>query len=182
MATEAQEARGGGAAPTGMRGLRIEKVVVNIGVGEAGDKLLKAQRVLEMLTGQKAVQTRSRRTIRDWGIRVGMPIGTKVTLRGERAEDFLRRALEVKDSRLPEFAFDPEGNFSFGVPDYTDFKGMKYDPEIGLFGMDINVVVQRPGYRVTKRRIARRSLPRRQRTTRAEVFQFMKERFNLEVG
>ncbi len=182
MEGQAEERREGAAGQKGMRGLRIEKVVVNIGVGEAGDKLLKAQRVLEMLTGQKAVQTRSRKTIRDWGIRVGMPIGAKVTLRRGRAEDFLRRALDVKDFKLPAYAFDPEGNFSFGLADYTDFQGMKYDPEIGLFGMDVNVVVQRPGYRISQRRIARRSVPRRQRTTRAEVFQFMKERFNLEVA
>ena len=117
-----------------MRGLRIEKTVVNIGVGEAGERLIKAQKVLEMLTGQRPVETISKTTNKDLGIREGMPIGCKVTLRGEKAEDFLKRALWVKNNRLAKYNFDPEGNFSFGVPDYTEFKEMKYDPEIGISG------------------------------------------------
>jgi large subunit ribosomal protein L5 len=164
-----------------MRDIRIEKVVVNIGVGEAGDKLLKAQKVLEMLTGQKAIQTISRKTIRDWGIRKGMPIGAKVTLRGERAEKFLREALWARNNVLNSYNFDPEGNFSFGIPDYTEFKDMKYDPEIGLFGMDVNVVLQRPGYRVARRRIGRTRVPRRHRVSLEEAVRFVTERFQAQV-
>lgn len=164
-----------------MRVPRIEKVVVNIGVGEAGDKLLKAQRVLEMLTGQKAVQTISRHTIRDWGIREGMPIGARVTLRGEGAEKFLREALYVKNNRLAKYNFDPEGNFSFGIADYTDFRGQKYDPEIGLFGMDVSISIQRPGYRVRKRRIGRRRLPTSHRLTHDEGIAFARAKFGVEV-
>ncbi len=164
-----------------MRGLEIEKVVVNIGVGEAGDRLLKAQKVMEKLTGQRAIQTISRKTIRDWGIRRGMPIGAKVTLRGERAKGFLKEALWAKNNILAHYNFDAEGNFSFGIVDYTDFKDMKYDPEIGLFGMDISVSLQRPGYRVANRRISRTRLPHRHRVTRQEAIQFIKERFETEV-
>ncbi len=164
-----------------MRDIRIEKVVVHIGVGEAGDKLLKAQKVLETLTGQRAIQTISKKTIRDWGIRRGMPIGAKVTLRGERAEKFLREALVARDKLLNRYNFDPEGNFSFGIVDYTDFEGMKYDPEVGLFGMDVNVSLQRPGYRVARRRIGRRTLPHRHRVGREEAMTFAKERLGAEV-
>ncbi len=164
-----------------MREVRIEKVVVNVGVGEAGDKLLKAQRILERLTGQRAIQTISKKTIRDWGIRRGMPIGAKVTLRGERAEKFLKEALIARDSLLQTYNFDPEGNFSFGIVDYTDFEGMKYDPEIGLFGMDVNVSLQRPGYRVTRRRIAPRRLPHKHRVSRREAIDFVKEKFQADV-
>lgn len=164
-----------------MREIRIEKVVVNVGVGEAGDRLLKAQRVLELLTGQKAVPTLSKRTNRDWGIRHGMPIGAKVTLRGDRAEAFLRRALWARNHLLPRWNFDSEGNFSFGIADYTDFKEMKYDPEIGIFGMDVNVVLRRPGGRVARRRIRRGRIPTAHRTTPTETIAFVKERFNVEV-
>jgi len=66
----------------GMRDIRIEKVVVNVGVGEAGEKLVKAQKVLELVTKQKSVQTLSHQAVRDWGVRRNMPIGTRVTLRG----------------------------------------------------------------------------------------------------
>lgn len=164
-----------------MRDIRIDKVVVNVGVGEAGDRLLKAQRVLEELTGQRAVQTLSRRTNRDWGIRQGMPIGAKVTLRGEGAETFLLKALWARNHLLYRWNFDPEGNFSFGVADYTDFKGMKYNPEIGLFGMDVSVVLRRPGSRVAKRRIRPGRIPRRHRTTPREAIDFVKEKFDVEV-
>ncbi|MEE9507367.1 MAG: 50S ribosomal protein L5 [Thermoplasmata archaeon] len=164
-----------------MRDLRIEKTVVNIGVGEAGERLIKAQKVLEMLTGQRPIETISKTTNKDLGIREGMPIGCKVTLRGERAEDFLKRALWVKSNRLANYNFDPEGNFSFGVPDYTEFEEMKYDPEIGIFGMDISVSLKRPGYRVTKRRRRTAKIPVRHRVTREEGIQFIRDRFEIEV-
>ena len=164
-----------------MRDLRVEKTVVNIGVGEAGERLLKAQKVLKMLTDQKPVETISKTTNKDLGIRKGMPIGCKVTLRGGRAEDFLKRALWVKSNKLAGYNFDPEGNFSFGVPDYTEFEGMKYDPEIGIFGMDVSVSLKRPGYRVTKRRRKTSKLPVRHRVTRKEGIQFMRDRFGIEV-
>ncbi len=164
-----------------MRDVRIEKTVVNIGVGEAGERLIKAQKVLEMLTGQKPVETISKTTNKDLGIREGMPIGCKVTLRGEKAEDFLKRALWVKNNRLANYNFDPEGNFSFGVPDYTEFEEMKYDPEIGIFGMDVSVSLKRPGYRVTKRRRRTSKIPIRHRVTREEGIQFIRDRFEIEV-
>lgn len=164
-----------------MRVLRIEKAVVNIGVGEAGERLLKAQKVLEMLTAQKPVETISKTTNKDLGIRKGMPIGCKVTLRGERAEEFLKKALWVKNNRLADYNFDPEGNFSFGVPDYTEFEGMKYDPEIGIFGMDVSVTLKRPGYRVVKRKRATSKIPRKHRVTRKEGMHFMQEKFGVEV-
>jgi large subunit ribosomal protein L5 len=164
-----------------MRQLRIDKVVVNIGVGEAGERLVKAQKVLEMLTGQTPLVTVSKTTNRDLGIREGMPIGCKVTLRHDVADKFLKRALWIRENRIAEYSFDPEGNLSFGISDYTDFEGMRYDPEIGIFGMDVNVVIQRPGYRVTKRRIMRRRLPHKHRVTREEAMDFMKEQFAVEV-
>ena len=164
-----------------MRRIRVEKVVVNIGVGEAGEKLLKAQRVLEMITGQKAIQTISKSTIRDWGIRENMPLGAKVTLRRVRAETFLKRALAVRNNRLPGYSFDPQGNFSFGIQDYTDFEGMKYDPEIGVYGMDISVVLERPGYRIKRRRVARARIPPAHRISREQGIEFAKGRYGIEV-
>ncbi len=159
----------------------VDKVVVNIGVGEAGDRLNKAQKVLTMLTQQEPLVTTAKITNRDLGVRNGMPIGCKVTLRGEVAENFLRKALSIRENRVAEYSFDPEGNLSFGISDYTDFEGMKYDPEIGIFGMDINVVIRRPGYRVSNRRIMPRKVPQQHRMTREEAMAFVRERFNVEV-
>jgi len=165
----------------GMRDIRIEKVVVNVGVGEAGEKLVKAQKVVELVTKQKSVQTLSHQAVRDWGVRRNMPIGTRVTLRGPSAETFLKNALEIRNNRLPGYSFDPRGNFSFGIQDYTDFPGMKYDPEIGVFGMDVCVSLMRPGWRVSRRATRSRPIPRRHRVSRDDGIQFMKDRFKLEV-
>ena len=164
-----------------MRDIRIEKVVVNVGVGEAGEKLVKAQKVIELVTKQKSVQTLSHQAVRDWGVRRNMPIGTRVTLRGTSAEAFLTSALEIRSNRLPGYSFDPRGNFSFGIQDYTDFPGMKYDPEIGVFGMDVSVSLMRPGWRVSRRASRARPIPRRHRVSRDDGIQFMKDRFKLEV-
>ena len=166
---------------TGMRDLYVEKVVVNIGVGEAGERLVKAQKVLEMVTGQKSVQTMSKTINRDLGIRKGMPLGCKVTLRGEAAVEFIERALPIREMRVPIYSFDQEGNMSFGITDYTDFDGMKYDPEIGIFGMDISVVLRRPGNRITRRALLRRRIPKDHRVNRDEAIQYMKDKFNVEV-
>lgn len=165
----------------GMREIRIDKVVVNVGVGEAGEKLVKAQKVLELVTKQKSVQTLSHQAVRDWGVRRNMPIGTRVTLRGDTAEAFMKSALEIRNNRLPAYSFDPRGNFSFGIQDYTDFPGMKYDPEIGVFGMDVAVSLQRPGWRVSRRATRHRPIPHRHRVSREEGIQFMKDHFKVEV-
>jgi large subunit ribosomal protein L5 len=164
-----------------MRAIRIDKVVINIGVGEAGDKLIKAEKVLELLTHRKPVRTISRTTNRDLGIRKMMPIGCKVTLRRDSAEEFLKAALWVKENRITGYSFDIEGNFSFGIPDYTDFDGMKYDPEIGIFGMDISVTMERYGYRISRRKLHRRKVPIKYRITRDEGKAFVKSRFDVEV-
>jgi len=166
---------------TPMRDIRLFKVVVNIGVGEAGERLQKAEEVIKMVSGHNPVRTVSRTTNRDLGIREGMPIGCKVTLRGTDAEEFVKKALWIRENRVTEYSFDPEGNLSFGVNDYTDFPEMKYNPEIGIFGMDISVVLERPGFSVKRRKIARRSIPHHHRITRESGIAFFKDKFNAEV-
>ncbi|MBO7352554.1 MAG: 50S ribosomal protein L5 [Candidatus Methanomethylophilaceae archaeon] len=164
-----------------MRDLYVEKVVVNIGVGEAGERLAKAEKVLEMVTKQKPVETISKTVNRDLGIREGMPLGCKVTLRGDAAVDFVKQALSIREMRVPEYSFDQEGNMSFGISDYTDFEGMKYDPEIGIFGMDISVVLRRPGNRITQRALLKRRIPKSHRVARDEAIQYMKDNFQIEM-
>ena len=165
-----------------MRAPYIQKIVVNIGVGEGGEKLVKATKVLEMLTKQKPVKTISKTINREWGIRIGMPIGCKVTLRGEPADDFLKRALWITQNKVVVYSFDKEGNFSLGVKDYTDFQGMKYDPEIGIFGLDISVTMRRRGgASIPLRKRNSQPLPKKQRLTTKESIEFLKNRFQIEV-
>jgi len=159
----------------------IAKVTVNIGVGEAGEKLKKAESVLEGVTKQKPIQTLSKTTNKDWGLRKFMPIGCKVTLRKKAAETFLINALKIRENKISDYSFDNQGNFSFGVPDHTLFEGQKYDPNIGIFGMDICVTVEKPGYRIKYRGIDQRKIPQRHQLTKEGTIQFITEAFNVEV-
>ncbi len=171
-------------APTGAnahRAVRVIKIVVNAGVGESGEARTRAARVLEMVTHQKPVATRSHSTNRDFGIRKGQEIGAKVTLRGAAALDFLTRAFDARDKQLDVDSIDRNGNFSFGIADYTDFTGMKYDPQIGIHGMDIAVELGRTGYRVRTRRARSRPIPNTLRSTPPETRAFLEANFQVKV-
>lgn len=164
-----------------MRELRVAKVTVNMGVGEGGEKLAKAEALLEQLTGQRPVKTYAKATNQSFGIRKGTPIACKVTLRGERAEKFLRKALEAVDRRVSRKSFDEWGNLSFGIKEHIDIPGVRYDPKVGIFGMDVCLTVERPGYRIKRRRVARRKIPRKHRVTPEESIRYMKERYDVKV-
>ena len=160
---------------------KIEKITVNIGVGEAGERLEKAQSVIKDITGQKSIQTLSKITSKDWGLRKRMPIGCKVTLRNKGAEDFLKEALQTRENKIAEYAFDDQGNISFGIPDHTLFKSQKYNPNIGIFGMDVSITMEKPGYRIKHRRLLRRKIPSKHKVKREETIKFFKENFEVEV-
>jgi len=159
----------------------IEKITVNIGVGEAGERLRKAQDLLKNITSQKPVQSLSKTTNKDLGLRKRMPIGCKVTLRGKNAEEFLKKALETRENKIADYSFDDQGNISFGIPDHTLFKSQKYDPNVGIFGMDVCITMKRPGYRIKKRRVERKKIPHKHRVTRDETIDFFKDEFKVEV-
>lgn len=160
---------------------KIEKVTVNIGVGEAGERLKKAETVITSITGHKPVETLSKTTSKDWGLRKRMPIGCKVTLRSSDADEFLKAALATRENKIADYAFDDEGNLAFGIPDHTLFKSQKYDPKIGIFGMDICITMKKDGYRIKRRRIATRKVPHRHRVNKEESIQFFSKAFNVEV-
>jgi large subunit ribosomal protein L5 len=165
-----------------MKKIRIAKVTVNIGIGEPGERLNRAYSLLEELTHAKPVLTKAKRSIRDFGVRKGTSIGVKVTLRGEQAVEFLKRALEAVGNKVKGTSFDDYGNFSFGIVEYTLLPGTRYDPEVGIFGMDIAVTLERPGYRVMRRRNKPSRLPRRHRITREEAVDFFKKELGVEVS
>lgn len=164
-----------------MREVKIEKVTLNIGVGEGGDKLAKAERVLEGITGRKPARTQAKRTIREWEIKRGASVGCKVTLRGEEAEKTLKRLFNAVERRLNKDCFDDGGNFAFGIKEHIDIPGVSYDPEIGLFGMDVCVTLRRPGYRTRRRRRQPKAIPRSHRVAKEEAINFIAEKFGVQV-
>ena len=164
-----------------MRRPKVEKVVINMGVGESGEILEKSERLLQQLTKQKPVRTRSKRTNRDFGIRKGEPIGVKVTLRQNAASDFLKRALEAVEKTLHRRNFDGKGNFAFGIKEHIDLPGVKYDPKVGIFGMDVAVSLERSGYRIKKRKKERRPIHHRDYISREEAISFIEETYGVRI-
>ena len=160
----------------------ITKVTVNISVGEGGRRLQLAEKVLEVLTGMTPSRTLSPKTNRDLGTRKGAPIGCKVTIRdSEKVQSFLKDAFWVREHTLPSYNFDSSGNLSFGISDYTDFPDQKYDPDIGIFGMDVNVVLERPGHRVSRRRRRKSKVSMPHRVGREESKEWFTEKFELKI-
>ena len=127
------------------------------------------------------MQTISKTTNKDWALREMMAIGCKVTLRKKVADKFLIEALKTRENKIADYSFDDQGNFSFGIPDHTLFEGQKYDPNIGIFGMDICVTMKKLGYRIKHRRVDRRKIPHRHQVTKKETSEFIAEAFNVEA-
>jgi large subunit ribosomal protein L5 len=160
---------------------RIEKVVVNLNVGKSGEPLEKASGVLKELTNQTPVKKKAKKTIRDFGIRQGEPIACVVTLRKQRAIDFLKKVLPVADNKISRSSFDKQGNFAFGIKEHIEIAGVKYDPDVGIFGMDVCVSVSRPGYRVKKRRKQKARVGAKHVLTPEEAIVFAKHTLGVEI-
>ena len=125
---------------------KLDKVVINMGVGEAKDnaKLLEAAVAdLEKITGQKVVVTKARKSVANFKIREGMPIGCKVTLRGEKMYEFVDRLINLALPRVRDFrgvnpnAFDGRGNYALGIKEQLIFPEIEYDKVDRVRGMDI---------------------------------------------
>ncbi len=128
---------------------RLEKIVVNVGIGDAREDIKKVEAIREHLrriTGQQPQVTRARKSVAGFGIREGDPAGLKVTLRGKKMEDFLRRLVNIALPRTKDFrglepdAFDGDGNYSLGITEQGVFPEISYDEIEQSFGMDITIV------------------------------------------
>ncbi|MFH1106732.1 MAG: 50S ribosomal protein L5 [Candidatus Micrarchaeota archaeon] len=164
-----------------MAAVRLEKVTLNIGTGIAGEKLENAKTLLEKVSGSKAVYTKAKDRNPEFKVRKGDNIGAKVTLRGKKAGEVLKRAFETVEGAIMVSSFDKYGNVSFGIKEYIDFPGMKYDPKIGMMGFDVCLTLRKPGTRISKRRIARRKLPKNQKVTTDEAKEFIKNAYGVKI-
>ena len=165
-----------------MQQIKVEKITLNIGAGKDAKLLEKGMRLIKNITGVEPIKTITQKRIPGWGLRPGLPIGCKITLRGKKAEELIPRLLAAKDNVLNAKNFDNVGNISFGIPEYIDIEGSEYDPEIGIIGLQVCLTLARPGYRVKRRRIRPAKIAK-QRIVKDDAVAFMKDTFKttLEV-
>ena len=133
--------------------------------------------MLEQLTGQTPVTSKARYTVRQFGIRRNEKIAVHVTIRGPKAEEILERGLKVKEYELRRKNFSDTGNFGFGIQEHIDL-GARYDPTIGIFGMDFYVVMGRPGARVARRKQKKARIGFSHRVKKEDTMAWFKQRFD----
>ena len=164
-----------------MRDIKVEKVTLNIGAGKDQTKLEKGITLLTTIADATPIKTITKKRIQEWGLRPGLPIGCKLTLRKNKALKILPRLLNAVDNKLSLNQIDTNGNISFGIHEYIDISGTKYDPKIGIMGLEVCVTLERPGYRIKRRRILSRKIPTRHRITRQDAVEYMTKSFKIVV-
>jgi large subunit ribosomal protein L5 len=164
-----------------MRELKIDKLVINCGCGTDNLKLDKSVKLLEKMTGKKAVRTKTQLRNATWGLRKGLPVGAKVTMRGDDAREMIKRLIEAKEFTLELRNFDSNGTVSFGISECIDIPGVEYDPQIGIIGLAATITLQRPGFRVKRRRYLKRSIPHDHAISQNEAYDFMHKEFAVKL-
>lgn len=163
-----------------MKEIRVEKITLNMGIGPEPEELKKAEAILQRITERKPVKTKAKVRQPTWGLRPGIPIGVKVTLRKKKAVDFLKNAFAAKENRLSKGCFDVNGNFGFGIQEYIDLPGTKYDPKLGIKGLDVLVTLERPGYSIKKKKLSRH-IGKKHLISRNEAMNFIKGIYGVEL-
>lgn len=158
-----------------MKEIRIEKVTLNIGCGDDKSKIEKAQNLLKKLTNSTTVITKSRKRS-TFGVAKGRPLGVKLTLRDEKAEQFFNSVLKSADNKVKPAQIDDNGNINFGVKEYIDLPSVRYVPEIGMLGMDVAVTLERPGYHVKRRRVRKALIGKMHRINKEDAINWLKKR------
>jgi len=164
-----------------MRKIRVGKVVVNIGLGKSGEAIERGKKVLEQVTGQTPAQTRAKRSVRDFGIHKGEPIGVVVTVRGDATSALLEKLLTAKEKKLNESCFDSRGSVSFGIREHIEVPGIRYDPAIGILGMNVSILLERPGFSVARRGRRTSRVGRGHQVSRDEAMAYFREKYGVTI-
>jgi large subunit ribosomal protein L5 len=167
---------------TSMRRIRIEKLTLNIGAGKDQNQMKKAVKLLKHLTGLTPVKTITDKRIAGWGLRPGLPIGCKLTLRKNQAKEIFKRLLKAKENKLLPSSIDDSGNISFGIHEYIDIPEAKYDPEIGMLGLQVSVTLERPGFRIKRRKIMKKKIPSSHKISKEDASSYLEKEFNVKIG
>jgi large subunit ribosomal protein L5 len=160
--------------------IKIEKLTLNCGTNVDQHKLERAMKLLQIMTGSKPIKCISNKRIPAWGVRLGLALGCKVTIRGKKAYDLIRRILEPIGNKLKARQFTP-GNVAFGIKEYIEIPGMQFQREVGIMGFEACVTLTRPGYRIERKKLKAGKIPKRHRITKQETIDFMKQNFNTQI-
>ncbi len=155
-----------------MKKIKINKLILHIAVGQAGERLERAKSVLRDLSGQEPKELKAKKTLRDFGIHKGEKIACMVTVRKEPAVQLLQRVIQAKNNTVNISSIDERGNLAFGIREHIDIPGVKYDPEIGIYGMDVMVNLSMPGVRVEERKRSRSTVGDGQKVNREQAIEF----------
>lgn len=164
-----------------MKEIRLGGISLNIGTGKDEDRLKRSIKLLQKISCLTPVRTITKKRIPGWDLRPGLVIGCRVTIR-KNASEMLKRLLAAKKDTLSPKKFDRQGNFSFGIPEYIDIPGLEYDPELKLLGLDVAVTLERPGFRIKKRKLFPKKIGKKHRITKDEAIQFIQTKFNTRIG
>lgn len=160
-----------------MREIFIEKIILSCGGKDK--ELQKYKQLLEMLTKRKAQIITSSKRIPDFGVRPGLEVGTRVTLRGSEARALLPNLLTALDNLLKKKQL-ADNHFSFGIKEYIEIPEMEYNRDIGIRGFNTTVVFARKGLRTKRKKIKMGQVPKKQNITKEEIINFMKENYKTE--
>lgn len=161
-----------------MKEITIEKLIINCCVGESGDRLSRAVKVLtEIAGGQRPVLSKARMTIRTFGIRRNETMAAHVTIRGDLAKKILGLALRSKEGEILDRNFSSSGHFGFGIQEHIDLDIIKYDPAIGIYGMDFFVVLTRKGFRTSRKKYKRGRLGLHHKISKEDAQKWFTETF-----
>jgi large subunit ribosomal protein L5 len=164
-----------------MKHLKLGKITLNVGAGNDPNNLKKGTILLKHITGLEPIKTVTQKRLQTWGLRPGLPIGCKLTLRGKKAEDLLKRLLSARENTLKEAQFDELGNVSFGIKEYIDIPDITYNPDVGIVGFEVAITLERPGFRIKRRRIKQAKVGKNQIVRKQDSVEFMKSKFNVKV-
>ena len=165
-----------------MKAIRVGKVVINIGLGKSGEAIERGKAVLEQITGQKPSQTKAKKSIREFGVHKGEPIGVVVTVRGGGTKELIAKLLKARENKIAESSFDPRGSVSFGIKEHIEIPGTRYDPAIGILGMNVSIVLERPGYNVTRRARRTSRIGKAHQISKEDSMQYFKDNFGVTTS
>ena len=165
-----------------MRKIFLSKVVLNMGVGKSGEPIEIGKKTLSQITGKKPNTRNAKKSQRDWGVRKGEPIGVAITIRDNDATELLKRLLVAKDNKINSHSIDNEGNVSFGIKEHIDIPGIKYDPKIGILGLEVSISLARAGFNVRLRSQNKSKVGKKHRISKDDTIKFLTENFGVQIG